>query len=218
MGGSERSHFTLLINDTPAGEWYAEEKKGRYGISWNGDLPDIDSITIQFDNDRMDETGDRNLLVSRIIADNRISVPYIDNSVYEIITSNGLRRIRNREMSVAENARQWLILAGIDSSFVTAVPASRVRINRTLTSALAFRDWLKTRDISVKGINIVSMGSHSRRTWLTYSKILGDRYRTGIITVPYTYNSRPASDNRKVLKTLREGIGLVYYRLLLVFY
>ena len=218
LGGSERSHFSLYINSAFAGEWYAEEKKGRYGITWTGDLSGIDSVTIRFDNDRMDETGDRNLLVSRIIADRKISVPYNDNSVYEIITSQGVKRIINRELSGAEIARQWLILAGIDSSLVTAVPASRVRINRTLTSALAFRGWLRVQDMNIKGINIVSMGPHSRRTWMTYNKVLGGRYKTGILTVPYTYDSRPASENRKVIKTLREGIVLLYYRLLLVFY
>ncbi len=80
---------------------------------------------------------------------------------------------------------------GIDSSLIIAIPGNKVKINRTLTSALAFRDWLKTTNIDIKGINIISMGTHARRTWMTYNKILNEKYVLGLflfriifITIP----------------------------------
>jgi len=118
--------------------------------------------------------------------------------------------------SHAELARKILVSAGLDSSLVFAIPGKKVRLNRTLSSALAFRDWLKTSDIEVVGINIVTMGTHARRTWMTYNKILDKNYNIGIISLP-DYRER-SSWKYKVLKTLRESAGLVYYWFLLLPY
>jgi hypothetical protein len=105
---------------------------------------------------------------------------------------------------------------GIDSSSVIAVPAKKVRINRTLTSALAFRDWLNTTSIKIKGINIISLGPHARRTWMTYNKILKEKYEIGIIALPdIKYdNSRITG----ILNTVRQTLGIVYYWFILMLY
>jgi hypothetical protein len=184
LGGTGRAHFNLFVNNRAAGDFYAEKGRGKYMITWEGNLSGIDSVMVQFDNDRMDESGDRNLYVRKIIIDNSVMIPYLNNSVYDISTSDVHIRMVNTITSGADYARARLILAGIDSSMITAVPAKKVKINRTLTSALAFRDWLKTSNIRVNGINIISMGPHSRRTWMTYSKVLSAQYDIGIISVP----------------------------------
>jgi hypothetical protein len=98
---------------------------------------------------------------------------------------------------------------------VVAVPGKRVRINRTLSSALAFRDWLKTSDIEVIGINIVTRGTHARRTLMTYNKILDKKYEIGIISLP---DYREHSRKFKVLRTIRESFGLLYYWIILIPY
>ena len=87
-------------------------------------------------------------------------------------------------ISNAEFAKNRLLSMGIDSSLLIAIPGNKVKINRTLTSALAFRDWLKSTNIDIKGINIISMGTHARRTWMTYNKILNEKYKIGIISLP----------------------------------
>jgi hypothetical protein len=214
LGGSDRAHFNLYINNIRSGEFFAEKNTAWYSVSWQGKLKDIDSITVQFDNDSLGENTDRNLYVKSIRADRRITIPYLDNSVYDIITSSGHLRINNNINSSAENAKVRLMVAGIDSSLITAVPAVRVKINRTLTSAIAFRDWLNNTDIDIKGINIVSLGPHSRRTWMTYNKVLHKKYGIGIIAVPN--RSFESSRSRKVFRTLREAAGLLYYRILLL--
>jgi len=105
---------------------------------------------------------------------------------------------------------------GIDSSVITSVPGKRVALNRTLSSVLAFRDWIKISNYKVEGINIISEGTHARRTWFTYSKLLNNAYPIGIISLPDYHASN--SRKYKLFKTLREAIGYVYYRLLLIFY
>lgn len=216
LGEAGRSHFKLFINNTLSGDFFAEKKRGNYMITWTGDPSDIDSVTVQFDNDRMDDSGDRNLYVRGISVDHSNMIPYLNNSVYDILTSGGDLRIVNNIRTGAESARMRLIVAGIDSSLITAVPARKVRINRTLTSALAFRDWIETSNIEVKGINIISMGPHSRRTWMTYRKILSAQYDIGIISVPD--NSGQHSRVRRVIRILREAMGIIYYRIILLPY
>ena len=132
------------------------------------------------------------------------------------MTLDGKRRIINSFNSHAELARDKLIVAGLDSLVIIAIPGQKVRINRTLSSALAIRDWLKTSEIKVKGINIVTLGTHARRTWMTYDKVLDANYEIGVISLPdYKENS---SGKYKVLKTLRESLVLVWYWFILIFY
>ena len=216
LGGENSARFNVYVNDSLVADFLADKKKRKYAIAWEGKLTDIDSIMVQFTNDGMGDYGDRNLCVKEIIIDRKTKIPYQNNSEYDIGPLDGKRRIVNNLNSNAESARNRLLSMGIDSSLIIAVPGKRVKINRTLTSALAFRDWLKTSDIDIKGINIISMGTHTRRTWMTYNKILHKKYDIGIISLP-DYKER-FSMKYKVLKTLRETIGIIYYWVILLPY
>jgi hypothetical protein len=105
---------------------------------------------------------------------------------------------------------------GIDSARIISVPGEKVLINRTLTSAIAVRDWLKTSEIKAEGINILSSGTHSRRTWMTFSKVLDDSCQIGIISIPDYKNNR--STKRRLFKTIRETAAIIYYWLILIPY
>lgn len=216
MGGKYCAHFNFYVNDSLIADFKADKKIRIYGINWNGPLKDIKRLLINFDNDMVDDRGDRNLYVKEIIIDHQIIIPYQFNSEYDIGKLDEKDKILNNFDSNAEIARNKLIAFGVDSSIVIAVPANKVTINRTLTSALAFRDWLKTTDINVTGINIISQGVHSRRTWLTYKKIIGKSYDIGIISLPEaeTLNSKRPG----VFEILYEIIGLIYYSIILIPY
>lgn len=216
LGGENRAHFKVFVNDSIAGEFFADKQKGKYEVEWKGSLSEIDSIMVQFDNDIVGDFGDRNLFVKEIIIDHEISIPYQHNSIYEISDLNEASRMINNFDTEGELARNKLLDMGIDSSIIKAIPGIRATINRTLASALSFRDWLKKTDIEVKGINIVSIGTHSRRTWMTYDKVLNKSYEIGIISLPDYKNHY--SRKYKVLKTLRETIGLIYYWFILIPY
>jgi hypothetical protein len=216
LGGNGRAHFNIYVNNTPAGNFFAETKSAKYRIPWDGNLSQVDSVMVEYDNDSMSESEDRNLYVKSIRADNSIVIPYLNNTVYDMFQTNGHIRSLNNIKSGAESARVRLIMAGIDSALITAVPAQNASINRTLASALAFSDWLKTNRIEIKGLNIVSMGPHARRTWITYNKILKADYPVGIISVPG--NPIQYSSLRLALKTIRETAGLLYYHIILIPY
>jgi hypothetical protein len=214
LDGDERAHFVVYLIDKPACDFYAGTKKEDFRVNWSGDLDELDSVSVRFDNDKLSEAGDRNLYVRRIKIDGAIDIPYLNNSVYDRLTDKGKVRLVNNIVSRAENARNRLIEKGIDSSKITAVPAREVRVNRTLTSALAFRDWINTTAPVTNGINIVSEGTHTRRTSMTYNKILHNRYPIGIIAV--TDTGINPDERAKTVKILREVLGLVYYRIILI--
>ena len=216
MGGKYCAHFNFYVNDSLVADFNADKKIRKYSINWNGPLKDINRLLINFDNDMVDDRGDRNLYIKEIIIDHKIIIPYQFNSEYDIGLLDGKDKIVNNFDSNAEIARNNLIAYGVDSSVVIAVPANKVTINRTLTSALAFRDWLKTTDKNVTGINIISQGIHSRRTWMTYNKIIGKSYKIGIISL--TEVEKFNSKRPGVFKILYEIIGLLYYSIILIPY
>jgi hypothetical protein len=216
LGGENRAHFNVFVNDSLVTDFLARTQKGKYSINWEGSTNDIDSVMVQFDNDIWGKFGDRNLFVKEIIIDKKITITYLNNSAYDFINSDGRHRIINNINSNADLAKKQLIILGIDSSLIKAVPAERVKINRTLTSALAFRDWLGISNIDIKGINIISMGTHARRTWMTYNRILDEKYEIGIISLPES--KRGNSSEKRVLKTLRETLGIIYYWFILTPY
>jgi hypothetical protein len=215
MNGKYQAHFNFFVNDSLVADFKADKRKRKYGIRWKRPLKDIDSLMIEFDNDFYDDYGDRNLYVKEIIIDHKIIIPYQFHSVLDIGLLDGKERIVNNFDSNAELCRNELLASGIDSSLVIAVPAKRVSINRTLTSALAFRNWLKSTDRRVTGINIISLGVHSRRTWIVYRKLLGKSYDIGIISIPENENHE--SGKPKVLSILYEFFGIAYYWIILNF-
>lgn len=216
LGGENSSLFNVYVNDSLVGDFSADSRKRKYMITWKGKITDIDSIMVQFVNDAVGDFGDRNLHIREIIIDNSITIPYQNNSEYDISKLDGKRRIVNDFSSYAQLAKKRLLSLGIDSSLVISIPGEGVKINRTLTSALAFRDWLKTSDIEIKGINILTLGTHAKRTWMTYNKILDGKYDIGIISIP-DFKDR-YSRKHKVLKTLRETFGIIYYWFILIPY
>jgi hypothetical protein len=53
--------------------------------------------------------------------------------------------------------------------------------SRTIASAAAVKAWLGDSGISVCCVEIFTVGVHARRSWVLFQRVLGDRYRVGII-------------------------------------
>ena len=216
MGGKYNAHFNLYVNDSLVADFSADEKPRKYAITWNKSLGEIDSVSAQFTNDFVDDGGDRNLYIKEIIIDNNIIIPYQFNSIFDIGMLGGHDRILNNYTSHPEIIRNKLIAAGIDSSRIITVTGRKTVVNRTLTGAIAFRDWLKTSGYKVEGVNILTMGIHARRTWLTYKNVLDKSCRVGIIALPDT--SRLYQKKTGLLGTLAEALDLIYYQVILLPY
>lgn len=215
-GLDKNAHLRLYLNDSLAADIYPDSSKKKYEINWDGSLNKIDSVVLHFKNDRMGKAGRQSLFIKEIKIDNIVTLSCFNNSEFDFIEPERRIKIINNYSSNAELSRNILIALGIDSAQIIATPGKGVVINRTLTSALAFRDWLKKTNIEVKGINILSLGVHARRTWMTYNRVLSEKYKIGIISLPNSLDT----DSREshLIKTVRETLGIIYYWFLLIPY
>jgi hypothetical protein len=76
-----------------------------------------------------------------------------------------------------------LIRMGLPPDVVQAVPAPRVRQDRTYTSALALKHWCLEHGAMPTNINLMSLGAHSRRSRLLFAKAFRGAARVGIMAV-----------------------------------
>lgn len=216
MGGIYSCHFNFYVNDSIVADFKTGENPQRSKTIWNGSLKDIDSLTIEFTNDMVDENGDRDLYIKEIIVDDTIIIPYQYNTVLDFGSIGGPGRIKNDYNSHPQIIRNKMFEFGVDSSKAIAITIEKSDFNRTLASARAVHNFLKSSEYSIKGINVVSKGIHSRRTWLTYRKILAGPYEIGIISLPDTDN--PESEKTTTAKILGEALDLIYYHIVLLQY
>jgi uncharacterized SAM-binding protein YcdF (DUF218 family) len=101
---------------------------------------------------------------------------------------------------------------GIPGDVVQMVPSHVIGRDRTYSSAIALRDWLRQHNLQVQSINIVTEGTHARRTRLLFQKALGANVVVGVIAVP-----SPDFDaghwwrySEGVEEVVTEGVGYLY--------
>ncbi|MDQ2100332.1 MAG: ElyC/SanA/YdcF family protein [Tychonema bourrellyi B0820] len=82
----------------------------------------------------------------------------------------------------AELTAATCIALGFDRDKIVAVPAANVLKYRTAASAIALRDWLATSALKVDAINLYSLGTHARRSWLIFQEVLNPEIKVGIIS------------------------------------
>ncbi|HYW96908.1 MAG TPA: carbohydrate-binding domain-containing protein, partial [Bacteroidales bacterium] len=214
LRGKDAAHFNLWVNDSLIRGFLTRKRHRTYEIPWYGDLSDLDSVMIQFDNDKS-AWGDRNLYVSSLTVDDRYFGPFSLMVDYDISQLDGKRRESLNARSWAGQARTKLINMGIPPGKIIAVPGYQTNINKTWHSVKAFRYWMrKTDTISITGINIVSLGEHSRRTWLTYKKLLKKDLPVGIIALPDPYHKMDSV--RGIFYLSKQVAAYIYYRFILL--
>jgi len=72
---------------------------------------------------------------------------------------------------------------GIPGSSVQMVPSRIMSRDRTYSSAIALRDWLRDRRVPVANINVLTEAVHARRTRLLYEAAFGKGVAIGIISI-----------------------------------
>lgn len=213
-GGIYKCHYYFHINDSIAGDFYSEGFENTALVKWTGSLNDIDSMMVQFTNDMYDDFGDRDLFVKEIRVDSTIIIPYQYNSVTDFGKIGGSGRTVNNYDSNPQLIRNRIYSYGIDTSKVTSITIDRKRLNRTLATALEVRRWFEESGRRIEGINVASMGIHTKRTWLTYKSVLDKSLKIGYISLPDYRDSEPKA--KRVLRTLKETIDYFYYHLILI--
>ena len=147
----------------------------------------------------------------------RASAEELQNHTYHHIFTTGGPVIGNGGyindyQTVASVGADLLKKAGVPPELVQMVPSHVMGRDRTYSSAIALRDWLRQHDMQVRNLNIVTEGAHARRTRLLFEKALGSNVAVGVIAVP-----SPDFDARHwwlysegVEEVVTEGVAYLY--------
>ena len=211
LGKGDSARFVFWINNEKVTNHYTIDHKGTYQIGWEGRMSDLDSVMVQFTNDKVSSEGDRNLRIKKMTMNGwNFILENADMYVDRGRPFGGSARWNITASSFAEMAAHYFTDKGIAKEKIIPVSNHYPQKRRTYGNALALRDFLLIDEgMDVKGINVVSMDYHSRRTAMTYGKVLRDVTDVGIISSEnLQLQTYPA---RKYRYIMRETMALGYY-------
>lgn len=110
---------------------------------------------------------------------------YQENDYEIIITTGGsldIGYLATHFVTTADLARATLLELGMDSTKIIAVPRKHVLEKRTYQSAIALKNWVDTNEPDIHSFNLVSLGTHSKRSLFLFRKALPDK-EIGIIAL-----------------------------------
>lgn len=116
----------------------------------------------------------------------------------------------------AELGTATLLAFGLKTNIVQAVPAPRVKQDRTYSCAVALRKWLDDHAIKVSRINLVTVGPHARRSRLLFQKSFGENMPIGVVSIhELEYDTRHWWRSSQGFRTVTdEAIAYLYARFL----
>jgi len=114
----------------------------------------------------------------------------------------------------AELTAATFLALGFDHNQLVAVPTPKVEKDRTYTSAMTLRQWLSASGLQVTGINLFSLGPHTRRSWLIFRQALAPQVPVGAIAVePRAYDVQHWWRSSEGVRTvISEAIAYFYAR------
>jgi hypothetical protein len=83
----------------------------------------------------------------------------------------------------AELGAAVLTRLGCSPDVVQPVPATKVTRDRTFAAAMAFVKWEREHGVTATSFNVISMGTHARRTHLLFEQALGNHSKVGIVAI-----------------------------------
>ena len=135
---------------------------------------------------------------------------------YQLLVTTGIPLGRGEYLTeykdFAHLSQASLINIGFDADKVVAVTTPDVERDRTLTSAVAVKEWLIKNREDIKAINVYSADVHSRRSYMLFRQVFEPEIKVGTIShPPLDYDARWWwASSQGVRKVLSESIGYVY--------
>ncbi len=126
------------------------------------------------------------------------------------ITGDGLSATTKR--TVADYGASRLRRLGMTNDSVQPIPCWVERKDRTYNAALAVKQWFQENGVSVRSIDIMTLGPHARRSRLLFQKALGKQVKVGVISVE-DRDYDPGHwwrTSEGVREVIGEGIAYVY--------
>jgi len=118
--------------------------------------------------------------------------------------------------TMAERGAAILLKLGLGTNLVQAVPAPRVRQDRTYASAVALKAWMRAHGGAPSRLNLMTEGPHARRSWLLYEKAMGPKVKVGVVSIPSPEYDQEHwwRSSAGVRAVISEGLAYGYARLL----
>jgi len=138
---------------------------------------------------------------------------------YELLVVTGgptpKRELLGEFKTYAELTKAILEKRGLDPNIIIAVPSVGVARDRTYATAVALKEWLETRQPSIRAFNLITLGAHGRRSRLLFQEAVGPGVKIGIIsTGEQRYESTQWwQSSSGVREVLGETIAYLYARL-----
>ena len=211
LGTRDAARFVFWVEDQPLAGFYTSEHKGKYEVSWESRSRIPDSVMVQFVNDKFDAEGDRNLHLLHLTMNDVNLFKQNEGVFLDRGRPFGKYRWNVTGLSYADVAAHYFIDRGVNPAEVFAVTNRNHRLRRTLGNAIALRHWLDQTNAFPGSINVVSRDYHSRRTWKTYQKVVGQDVQVGVISTKDSQISR--SRQKRYQHILRETFALIYYKI-----
>ena len=140
------------------------------------------------------------------------AVPAVICKLIETCRDGHLSRYKTR----AQLAAATLIEQGVPAEKIIMASAPSVQKDRTYAAALEVKKQLAEKGLFPASLDVVSLGSHSRRTWIIYKMIFSPETKIGIYSIKsHDYDpERWWSSSAGVRAMIGETIAYLYARLL----
>lgn len=172
------AYFNLVINGKCIGGEFTKAHYQEYAFDWVLSEEGLKTCYIKFNNDLVVNNNDRNLNVQSVKIANHLLIAEKSNT-------NLVRDLNNLTSgftSQAEEVGYYVQQLGIDPKQITIVDFKPVQSNQTRAAAEEFNDFNSPSPLVA--INVITSDIHSRRTWLTYHKIIGNQTNVGVLYYP----------------------------------
>ena len=118
----------------------------------------------------------------------------------------------------AELAGITLTALGLEPEFLLAVPDRSTGNNRTYDAATALKEWLPSANLKIDSFNLLTLGTHSRRSWILFKNAFEPDIKIGAIAiVPLHYDPQQWWKSSEGARTIvSEFIAYLYTRLFII--
>jgi DUF218 domain len=134
-----------------------------------------------------------------------------------IVTAGSLTNNRwgPRQWNYALEAQEMLLKLHVPADQIIAAPAADTETHRTYESAVAVRETLQKRAIFPRGVNIFTLGVHSRRSRLVFAKALSSTPVGAVSWFPKVYPPGPWwKSSERAEDLVKETVGYPFELLL----
>lgn len=113
-------------------------------------------------------------------------------------------------------AMQRILRFGGKVDRVRVVESTAPTRDRTYSSAVAVREWMKSEEVHVSKIDVLTKGAHARRSRLLFQEAMGPQVKVGILSIPdREYDAAHWwRYSEGVKEVLSEGAAYLYARFL----